>query len=159
MFTIKTLTSTLILITLSLILTSCGTSEIKVEDIESITLTVGGPGQEEHTVINFSDPDTFKHFFSIEKKLDRYDPQKYRIETWKIDVKIQYHLIGGETITREYKGISSVEEYLKEIYNSREYKEQIVPLFKLDKGEIKNVRLDTKMTVSGFFCRTMSKIF
>lgn len=125
--------------------TACGTIEIKEEDISSVTLTVGGAGQQEHTIVTFNNSENFKYFLAIEKELDKYDPKKHMISTWKLDVKFEYHLANGETITREYKGIRPVDEFLRDIYNSQEYKEQTIPLFKLDKGEIKKVKFDSYM--------------
>ncbi|KJS87278.1 MAG: hypothetical protein JM58_04715 [Peptococcaceae bacterium BICA1-8] len=143
----KKLTSTstlaLILITLTLITTACGTIEVKQEDIQSVTLTVGGPEQEEHTVVEFQDTENFKHFLAIEKQLDKYKPKDHMISTWKLDVKFEYHLTNGEIVAREYKGIRPVDEFLKDLYNSQEYKEQTIPLFKLDKGEVKKVKFDS----------------
>ena len=150
----STSTSTLILalalalalaLTLTLISAACGTIEVKQEDIQSVTLTVGGPEQEEHTVVEFRDTDTFEHFLTIEKQLDRYKPKDHIIKTWKLDVKFEYHLTNGETVIREYKGIRPVDEFLKDLYNSQEYKEQTIPLFKLDKGEVKKVKFDSPL--------------
>lgn len=139
---IKKLTLTLTLIII-FIITACGTIQVKEEDIQSVTLTVGGPEQEEHTIVTFQDPDNFKHFLAIEQVLNKYDPKKHMIKTWKLDVKFEYHLTNGQTITREYKGIRPVDEFLKDLYNSQEYKEQTIPLFKLDKGDIKRVKFDS----------------
>jgi len=58
-------------------------------------------------------------------------------------VKFEYHLTNGETVNREYKGIRPADEFLKDLYNSLEYKEQTIPLFKLDQGEVKKVKFDS----------------
>jgi len=141
--TLSSASALIILLSLALIAAACGTREIKEEDIQFVTLTVGRPGQEEHTVVTFKDPANFKHFLAVEKVLAKYDPQQHMVKTWKLDIKFEYHLTNEEIITREFKGIRPVDEFLKDLYNSREYKEQTIPLFKLDKGEIKKVKFES----------------
>jgi len=134
----KATTITLVL-ALTLILTACGTVEIKPEDVKKVTLTIGQADQKVYKVVILKEKKNIKKTFTLEKKLQKYNPNK-DLKTLKADIKIQYYLHDGTIIEKFYQEIGPVSKYLEDIYSSKEYREQAIPLFKIDKGEITRIR-------------------
>ncbi|MFZ7101480.1 MAG: hypothetical protein ACOWWO_02335 [Peptococcaceae bacterium] len=119
--------------------TACGTSEMSLDDIEYVILTVESSRQAGYHTVVFYEPENIKKLLQMEAELAKDNSGQAAGETRNVDVKFQYCLKNGDAIKKRYKDNPATDKYWQELYNCREYQEQAVPLFKLNRDNLKKV--------------------
>lgn len=111
-----------VLLILCTVGTGCTSEKIPAaKNVKEIKVTISGG--DDNLKISLKEQQNVKEIIKIHKALLNYKDNN--IETWKVDLKLDYLMNDGTRQEKLFKGIRPVSDYFRNIYNSPEGKKQM----------------------------------